>query len=293
MEIKEGGTRLIVPEAHSVRGPGTRTADVFFNEQMAFGRDVTVMFLRALERAGTTVADAMSATGARAVRVANEVPGTDVTANDADPRAIPYIEGNIALNSLSNCEASNMDMHALFSERSFDYVDIDPFGSPAHFIQSAIRGCRKRGIIAITATDTAPLAGAQAGKCRRRYQSEPIRGHMCHEGGLRILMCSLAKELAKFDRGMEPLLSFYADHYFRTYVRVEEGADAADRSLGRIGYMRYDPSTLERSVSHSRDGGHDKGPFWLGPLHSKPLLERMRAGGLEKERRCEKMLGLW
>ncbi|MCL1811728.1 MAG: tRNA (guanine(26)-N(2))-dimethyltransferase [Methanomassiliicoccaceae archaeon] len=293
IEIAEGGTRLLVPEVHSIHGPGTRTADVFFNEQMAFGRDVTVMFLRALEKNSISVADAMSATGARAVRVANEVKNTSVTANDADPKAMPFIEHNIALNSLSNCIPSNKDLHILFAESSFDYVDIDPFGSPAPFIQSAIRGCRKKGIIAITATDTAPLAGAQAGKCRRRYQSEPIRGYMCHEGGLRILMCSIAKELAKFDRGMRPLLSFYADHYFRTYVQVEEGAAATDRSLEQIGFMRYDAKTLERSVSACRDKDHDKGPFWLGPLYDKGLLARMNAAGMEDERRCVKMLGLW
>jgi len=293
VEIKEGGTRLLVPEVHSSHGPGTKTSDVFFNEQMAFGRDVSVMFIRALQKNSITVADAMSATGARAVRLANEVPNTIVTANDVDPRAIPYIEHNISLNGLSNCVPSNKDLHVLFSESSFDYVDIDPFGSPIHFIQSAIRGCKKKGIIAITATDTAPLAGAQAGKCRRRYQSEPIRGYMCHEGGLRILMCVIAKELAKFDRGMKPLLSFYADHYFRTYVQVEEGANATDRSLEQIGFMHYDPRTLERSVSFLSDAKHDKGPFWLGPLHDKELLARMNGRDLEEEKRCVKMLELW
>ncbi len=293
VELIEGRTKLLVPEQHSSRGPGTRTADVFFNEQMAFGRDVTIMFLKALDKNGITAADAMSATGARAVRIANEVKDTIVVANDADPKAIPYIEHNISLNSLSNCTSSNKDLHVLFAESSFDYVDIDPFGTPVPFIQSAIRGCRKKGVIAITATDTAPLAGAQTGKCRRRYQSEPIRGYMCHESGLRILMCSIARELAKFDRGMKPLLSFYADHYFRTYVQVEEGAAATDRSLGQLGFMHYDPKTLERSVSEHCSKEHDKGPFWLGPLHDKKLLARMDAAGMEKEKRCAKMLALW
>ncbi|MCL2509946.1 MAG: tRNA (guanine(26)-N(2))-dimethyltransferase [Methanomassiliicoccaceae archaeon] len=293
VEITEGRTKLLVPEKHSMHGPGTKTEDVFFNEQMAFGRDVSVMFLRALERNSVSVADAMSATGSRAVRIANEVGNTVVTANDVDPKAIPYIEHNISLNSLSNCVSSNKDLHVLFSETSYDYVDIDPFGTPVPFIHSAIRGCKKKGMIAITATDTAPLAGAQTGKCRRRYQSEPIRGYMCHESGLRILLCNMAKELAKFDRGMRPLLSFYTDHYFRIYVQVEEGAAATDRSLGNIGYIHYDPGTLGRSVSKQRDPEHDKGPFWLGSLYDKGLLGRMNPDGMEKEKRCEKMLTLW
>lgn len=291
--IEEGPTRLLVPENHSVHGPGTRNGTVFFNEQMAFNRDISVMFLKAVARRPLSVADAMTATGSRAVRIAKEVPGTEVTANDIDARAVPYIESNIELNGLSNCRPSNRNMHVLFSDESFDYVDLDPFGSPAQFIQSAIRGCKKGGILAITATDTAPLAGAHAGKCRRRYQSEPVRGYMCHEGGLRILMCTIAKELAKFDRGMRPMLSFYADHYFRTYVRVEEGAIATDRSLDQLGYMHYDMSTLERSASREYDHEHRLGPFWLGPLHDRDHLNGMSAEDVSEERRCAKTLDIW
>jgi tRNA (guanine26-N2/guanine27-N2)-dimethyltransferase len=291
--VIEGSTKILVPEDHSKHGPGTKTGEVFFNEQMAFNRDVGVMFLRALNRDFVTVCDAMTATGSRAVRIANEVPNTVVTANDFNPLAMQYIEANIETNGLKNCTASNRNMHSLLAENTYDYVDLDPFGSPAPFIHSAIIGCRRKGILAITATDTAPLAGAHAPKCRRRYQSEPIRGYMCHEGGLRILMCTIARELAKFDRGMKPLLSFYADHYFRTYVQVTEGAEAADNSLAQLGYMSYDPKTLERSVSEKYDTEHKYGPFWLGNLHDKSILASMKPEGMAAEKRCVKMLDVW
>jgi tRNA (guanine26-N2/guanine27-N2)-dimethyltransferase len=290
--IHEGSTDILVPELHSSGGPGKIQGGVFFNEQMAFNRDISVMFLRAVGR-DLSVADAMTATGSRAVRIANEVEGTQVTANDISQDAIPYIEANIGLNKLDNCIASNRNLHSLFADEAFDYVDLDPFGSPAPFVQSAILGCRKKGILAITATDTAPLAGAHAPKCRRRYQSEPVRGYMCHEGGLRILMCSIARELAKFDRGMKPLLSFYADHYFRTYIQVEEGAEKADRMLAQLGYMEYNTETLERSTSDRYDPVHKYGPFWLGPLHDQEFVSRMDASGMATEKRCNKYLDLW
>lgn len=290
--IHEGSTDILVPELHSSGGPGKIQGGVFFNEQMAFNRDVSVMFLRAVGR-DLTVADAMTATGSRAVRIANEVKGAQVTANDISPDAIPYIEANIRMNNLDNCAASNRNLHSLFAEEAFDYVDLDPFGSPVPFIQSAILGCRKKGILAITATDTAPLAGAHAPKCRRRYQSEPVRGYMCHEGGLRILMCSIARELAKFDRGMKPLLSFYADHYFRTYIQVEEGAEKADKMMDQLGYMEYNMQTLERSTSKNYDPTHKYGPFWLGPLHDQEFVSKMDATGMAAEKRCNKYLELW
>jgi len=292
-EIIEGRTRLIVPSEHSKGGPGKRTGSVFFNEQMAFNRDISVMFLRAL-RCDISVADAMCATGSRAVRIANEVPNAEnVVANDADPATLEFIDANIAANRLTNCRPSNKDLNILLSEEVFDYIDIDPFGSPTHFIQAAIRGCKKNGILAITATDTAPLAGAHRAKCERRYQSRPIRGAMCHEMGLRILMCSIAKELAKFDRGMKPMLSFYADHYFRTYIRITEGARNADRMLSELIYVRYDPDTLERSYSYERDDEYRYGPFWGGNLHDSSHLNIMDHADTAEERRCGKMLGTW
>lgn len=291
--IREGSTDILVPERHSAHGPGKRMGTVFFNEQMSFNRDVSVMLLRALGRRSLTVADAMAATGSRSVRIANEVPGAEVVANDVSEMAMPWIRENIELNRLDNCEASCRDMHVLFSERSFDYVDLDPFGSPAPFLHSAIRGCGRGAVLAVTATDTAPLAGAQAVKCRRRYQSEPVRGYMCHEGGLRILMCTLARDLARFDRGMRPLLSFYADHYYRTYVRIEEGARAADETLSKLGYMRYDTDTMERSTSPVMDDVYRLGPFWLGPLHDRDLVSRFDSDGMADPRRCDKYVRLW
>jgi len=292
IRIKEGGTELFVPDNFSSGGPGKITDQVFFNKQMAFNRDVSVMLLRSLDKE-MTAADSMAATGSRAVRMANEVKGITVTANDRDPKAYDCITRNIELNGLDNCTASNMDMNALLAENRYDYVDVDPFGSPIPFIDSAVRGCARNGIIAVTATDTAPLAGAHRVKCQRRYGSRPLRGPMCHESGLRILMSSLARELAKFDRGMIPILSFYADHYFRTYVRVTEGAANADRTLSDIVYVAYDENTLERSVSHEPDRDHKYGPVWGGTLHTKEIVNKMSAGGMHEEKRCTKMLDLW
>ena len=292
IQIQEGPTKLIVPEDHSSGGPGKINDSVFFNEQMAFNRDVSVMFLRAFDKE-MTVADAMTATGSRAVRIANEVPKTKVTANDISSYAIPYIEENIRLNNLDNCVASNRNLHSLLAENVYDYIDIDPFGSPMPFLHSAIIGCRRNGYLAITATDTAPLAGAHREKCERRYQVRPLRGPMCHEAGLRILIGTIAREAAKFDKGIEPVLSFSSDHYFRTFVHMRDGAGRADDSLKQLVYLAYNPNTLERSFSSEPDKEHKYGPFWGGRLFDRDHLSKMNADDTAAERRCSKMLDLW
>ncbi len=290
--INEGQTSFIVPKDHSAGGPGKILGSVFFNEQMAFNRDVSVMFLRAFDRE-LTVCDAMAATGSRSVRIANEAPNTVVTANDISTYAIPYIEENIRLNKLDNCSASNRNLHSLLAENVFDYIDIDPFGSPMPFLHSSIIGCRRNGYLAITATDTAPLAGAHRQKCERRYQCRPLRGPMCHEAGLRILIGTIAREAAKFDKGIRPMLSMSSDHYFRTYVQMRDGAGKADESLGELIYMAYDPITLERSYSKEPDKDHKYGPFWGGKLFDVEHLQKMDPSGTAAEKRCTKMLSLW
>ncbi len=292
VRIREGGTELFVPQQHSSGGPGKIYDTVFFNELMAFNRDVSVMLLRAVGRP-MKVADCMTATGSRAVRIANEVPDTEVVANDINPGTVPFIEENIRINNLTNCRVSRENLHVLLAKEVFDYIDIDPFGSPVPFLHSAIQGCKRGGILGVTATDTAPLAGAHRAKCERRYQARPLRGPMCHEMALRILIGFIAREAAKFDKGIVPLLSFSTDHYVRTYVQLKNGAGAADEALCQMVYLAYDPETLGRSVSPVYDEKHVYGPIWGGRLFDRDLLNRMAPEGMADSKRCGKFLDLW
>lgn len=293
IRIQEGGTALLVPEEHSQKGPGKRLGKVFFNAQMAFNRDVSVMLFRSLDLKGRAL-DAMAATGARGVRIANECPGDfDMVVNDKDPRAYEYIKSNIELNSLGRCSASNEDLRCHLATRVYDYIDIDPFGSPVPFVQACLQGLKRNGVMGLTATDTAPLAGTHAKKCLRRYMARPLRNMFGHETGLRILIGYLAREAAQLDKGVRPLLCFYADHYFRCFLRVEESAAAADASLENLGHLRYDASTHERTLL--KEAGPDRhGPLWLGRTHDPEVVGRMTLGeGLQQGVRCAKYLELW
>jgi tRNA (guanine26-N2/guanine27-N2)-dimethyltransferase len=293
-KITEGTTDLYVPSIHSEKGPGKRVGRVFFNDQMAFNRDVSIMLLGAYPRARSAL-DAMSSTGARAVRIAHEArPDLKLVANDRDAEAHRFIETNIALNQLDNVEASNEDLKCLLARRVFDYIDLDPFGTPVPFVPSIMQGLKRHGVAGITATDTAPLAGTYPRKCVRRYGSFSMRSPFGHESGVRILIAHIAKEAAKEDKGLECLLSFYADHYMRTYVRVRDGGGEADATLDKLGYIDYDRATGVRTVSAERTGPRSIGPLWLGALHDKELLADMTAGeGLQTRTRCAKYLELW
>jgi tRNA (guanine26-N2/guanine27-N2)-dimethyltransferase len=293
-EVREGTTRLMVPQARTESGPGKRMGRVFYNRQMAFNRDVSVMFFSHPELKFRTAFDAMAATGARSVRIMNEVrPETEFHINDWDAEAFQVIQRNVELNGLTRCVPRNDDMRCILARERFDYIDLDPFGTPAPFLHPAIQALKRNGVLAVTATDTAPLAGTHVKKCLRRYQARPNRCSFGHEVGLRILLGYVARHAAMFDRGTEPLLCFYADHYMRLYVRMPQGAEAADRTMDQLGYLTFDRTTYERSISHEPEKGA-AGPMWIGDTIDKDFIRKMTLPEtLEEPVRCQKYLGLW
>ncbi|MGB9175527.1 MAG: tRNA (guanine(10)-N(2))-dimethyltransferase, partial [Methanoregula sp.] len=153
-EVREGRTSVLVPvqDATAQFPPGS--VPVFFNRRMELNRDATVLLLSLLKP--SDYLDAMGATGIRGMRVAGEC-GIPVTIADRDPTVIELITRNKNHTGLP-VTILERDVNALLSEQSFDAVDLDPFGTPAMFVDAAVRGCRR--FLFVTATDTAPLCGA-------------------------------------------------------------------------------------------------------------------------------------
>src|SRR4030042_1630965 len=102
-QVREGTPDLRVPEGHSKKGPGTKTGEIFYNRQMEFGRDVSVMFGRVAFKEGQAILDGLAATGARGLRLANECGvRADFQLNDRDLRAAVLMKQNAELNSLGH-----------------------------------------------------------------------------------------------------------------------------------------------------------------------------------------------
>lgn len=295
VKVTEGVTELLVPADHCKSGPGSKTGNVFYNRQMEFGRDISVMFGRVAFREGQRILDGLAASGARGLRLANECGvRAEFVLNDRNISCAVLIKQNAELNSLGHVEVQCRDLRALLSEERFDYIDIDPFGTPVEFIDAAVQSCRNRGVIAVTATDTAPLYGTYPRTSLRRYGSLSAKSPFAHETGLRILIGHLVREAAKVDRACEPLLCYHADHYFRCYLRIVNGATKADAALKKLGFASFDRRTLARNLSVERTSDKDAGPLWTGPLFSKATLSSMKASGdLGTAARCARYLEIW
>ncbi|NJE62571.1 tRNA (guanine(10)-N(2))-dimethyltransferase [Thermococcus sp. 21S7] len=287
VEVREGLAKILVPKAERIYD-----APVFYNPIMALNRDISVLAVEVLKP--RTVLDALSATGIRGIRYALETPAEEVWLNDISEDAFNLILENLRLNLgvdgerigerrfsfegekkvIANLDDANRLMAEKF--RHFDFLDLDPFGSPVEFLDTALRSVRRKGVLAVTATDTGVLCGAYRHACRRKYLAEPIRGELCHEAGLRILIGTVVRYAAKYDLGVEVLLAYYRDHYFRAFLRLKSGARKADGSIERLGYLWQDENGrfgYENSFLPKRQGAY--GPLWLGPLKSQEFVDEV------------------
>ncbi len=218
IEATEGKTSFFVPVQDAAAHFPPGTAPVFFNRRMELNRDATILLLSVLRP--SDYLDAMGASGVRGLRVAHECT-IPVTINDRDPQGIDLIAHN-ACHANLDIEIVQRDASALLSERSFDAVDLDPFGTPAMYVDAAVRGTRR--FLFITATDTAPLCGAHLKAGKRRYFAQPMNTDYHGEVGLRILLGFVVRETVKYDRGVEPLFCFAREHFVRLHVRLTQGS---------------------------------------------------------------------
>ncbi len=270
------------------------TEGAFYNPRMKLNRDIGVAMARALDL--TDYLDALSASGIRGLRVAKEAGVEKVTLNDFSPRACQLIEKNIARNSLA-CTLTRQDANVLLHEQHFQAVDLDPFGSPSSYLSAASRSARS--YLFITATDTAPLCGAHQKSGIRKYMTVPMRTDYHREMGARVLLGLAARELARLDKSLEPMLTHVTDHYVRTYLRVIKGAKAADKCLESLGYVEHCRSCgsfvllnepYPAGICHYCSGKTKlAGPLWLGGIQEPDIIHSALACGFLSPR-AEKLL---
>ena len=220
---------------HMPRGPAKRTGPGFLNPAMAPARTRSVLLLAdALEhdwlvKPGHDVRafDALCATGVRVRRWRNEIPSQHqqrlrVTANDLDRFALDWLERSHATypsavsvdHSLEHDRyerppsgqmhngifVMQNDARIALMEAAYQWVDLDPFGSPVNFLDAAIQGLSRTGFLEVTATDTAALTGSSASSQHRRYGAKGIVDSYAHDDAVRVLLGLIATTAARHDR---------------------------------------------------------------------------------------------
>ncbi len=212
----------------------------------------------------------LAATGARGLRLLSETASfSRLLLSDHSSQVLSVLQANAAPFRTRGAECVLWDARIAPAREVFDYVDLDPYGTPIPFLDAALTGLQKPGILAVTATDMPVLSGVEGGPCERRYGARPIRGRLGPEGGLRILLAYLARHLALRHLSMRPLLSYVLDHHVRTYVSVTHPVDPLESIP--VGMIRP-----EGWLGPELAGRPPFGPLWLGALFDADVVGALR-----------------
>ncbi|KAB8228220.1 S-adenosyl-L-methionine-dependent methyltransferase [Aspergillus alliaceus] len=251
-----------------------------------------------------TILDALSATGLRALRYASEIPFvTCVVANDLSPSAIQSMKLNIEYNGLEKLIQPNTGdartymystLHPASTQSSgqhtgkFDVIDLDPYGTAAPFMDSAVQAVKDGGLLCVTCTDAGVWASnGYPEKSFALYGGVSMKGTHCHEGGLRLILHSLAASAAKYGLAIEPLLSLSIDFYGRVFVRVHRSPaevkfvsgntmivyncdSGCGAWLDKKGNPFYHYGFAQGPVANTTCG-----PMWAGPLHNPHFIQKI------------------
>ena len=334
-ETLEGSTRLLVPAAAlSERVPPREPA--FFNPRARLSRDVSVAAYSALA-AGlgrpVVMLEALSGLGARGLRAANESGAGLVVLNDLNAAALGLAARSAAANGLANVEMSRREACAFLLSRHWgdgdgdgdgsarrraDIVDIDPFGSPAPYLDCCLRAVSRGGMLSMTATDLQVLNGMFPAACVRRYGGAPMRrSGFGDEMSLRLMLGCLCSIAGRLDLSVEPLLVHSDQHYYRAYARIAGRADQTGM-LGRLHLCRRcgwraastaptqrgrggrpgrapapdAPAPLPECPECAAPSPDSAGPLWAGPLFDAQFarLAAARTPSLPVGRECGPLL---
>jgi tRNA (guanine26-N2/guanine27-N2)-dimethyltransferase len=320
--ITEGRVKVMVPKLSAyVKKPweyAPSKAPVFYNPVMELNRDLAVLALQTYQRMldrEVSVCEPLTGCGLRGVRFAVEVECVGkVVVNDINPKAAELATFNAEFNGVKDhVEVANEDANLFLSRHAaprkrFNYVDVDPFGSPVPYLDAALRALRRGGLIALTATDMGPLCGVHPRACLRKYGGYPLRTEYCHELAVRLLVGCLTMVAAKHEIGVEVLFSHSVDHYIRAYATVNHGARRADKSVQQMGYILHCFSCFHRETSQGiisplkqicpecKSNLSVAGPLWLGKIADKAFCSKMEKEtekrSLRQEKRILKILSL-
>jgi tRNA (guanine26-N2/guanine27-N2)-dimethyltransferase len=299
--VKEGKVKVVVPKLNAfVSQPSDYApskAPVFYNPVMELNRDISVLAFQAHQRIVNreiSICEPLTGSGIRGVRFATEIHRVKkVVISDISERAVKLAKYNVRLNGLQDrVTVQHKDANCLLSchgapRKRFDIVDVDPFGSPVPYLGSAIRALRNNGLLAVTATDLAPLCGVHSKACVRKYGGKPLRTEYCHELAVRLLAGCIATVAAKHDIGIHVVFSHCSDHYVRVYVAIGYGAKKADESIKNLGYMLHCFNCMHRETAKNPFAKRIEkcaecgskidyaGPLWLEKIFDKRFCELM------------------
>lgn len=283
-QITEGRAVIEIDENPKV----SKKLEVFYNPVMKLDRDLTILLLNSIDNKNMNIADIMAGTAVRSIRLIKELKKgkiKKICVNDMN--SIDKIKRNFRLNKIKLNKTNKINSKVVFSSEDanlfllksngFDYIDIDPFGTPNDFLDSSIKRISRNGILGVTATDTSVLCGTYPKTCKRIYWSNSFRNGFMHESSLRILARKVQLIGAQYEKAMIPVFSYAKEHYVRIFFKCIKSKSMCDEIIKQHKFILFNSKTLEYEISDNnfKNNRIAIGPLFIGSLNDKDLIKKM------------------
>ena len=291
--------KIVLEEGIKIKSYGesiTKKLEVFYNPVMKINRDISLLVIESYFTKKIKFCDPMAASGIRELRFLKTIPNKfdKLVIGDVSDNAIKNIKNNFKLNKLPLKQVELMQGNAIntIASQYYDFIEIDPFGSPVPFLDIAIQRIKHEGILSVTATDSAALCGTYPKKCLRRYGISVTKTLCYDEIGIRNLIAYSQREGAKYDKNLIPVLTIISDHFYKVFFRVEESRTDSLESIKNHKFYKWDKKTQEFKLSDFQKDKNYFGKTYIGKLHNKELVTKMisKLDLLTDNKKCEKML---
>lgn len=292
MRASEGKVEILLQEG------------VFYNPEMELCRDLSSLCLGALG-GKLSVVDAMCASGVRGLRYRRENKNVkSLSLVDMSSKAVALAKRNAALNKV-RCRVARADACEFLRKNGFDFVELDPFGSPVPYLHDAARSFwgKKSSYLSVTATDMAVLCGAHSAACVKNYGSLPLDNEFCHENAVRILIGNVVRTFSPFNLAAAPIFTISHRHYVKVVFSLSYGSEPAVEAAKKLGFVSYCPKCCFREAKrvvnrencpHCSHQLQYAGPLYTGALWREETLKKMLELNVErgygKARQIEKLL---
>ncbi|PSN19511.1 tRNA (guanine-N1)-methyltransferase [filamentous cyanobacterium CCP5] len=269
-----------------------QTAGAFYRPQSRRGRDLGVLAATLYRRdhGQLRVLDAMSGCGVRPLRYQLEANADWVWANEGNPELGSLLSANLAALRPDAYAITHQDANQVFfscyQQRDYyDLVDVDNFGGPAPYANSALWATRLGGLVYLTSTDGRATSGRDPNRSLQTYGAYARSHPAIHEQGLRLLLGHGIQQAAARGLGAEPIFAYFNGEVHRVMLRLTPGGWQSDR-YGFLGYCHgcgqfHTVGWRQLGQVSCRCGcGHPpvlSGPMWLGPLHDHKVIGAMAA----------------
>lgn len=188
-----------------------------------------------------------------------------------------------------------------------NFFYLDPYGNPTIFLDGAVQSIAEGGLLLVTATDMAILAGNNSESCYAKYGSISLKTKACHEQALRILLRCIETNATRYGRYIKPLLSISADFYIRVFVRIFSSPLECKKSMSKqsmvfqctgctthtfqpLGILKPNPTeknpnqvkyclpvvpSINDRCEQCNSRYHMGGPIWTDPIHDFEFVDML------------------